>query len=853
MAKNKRPAANKASSSAPKKKQSSAIPNRFRPWLTHLGIIAAFTALLFVYFSPVMSGKAIKQSDIGQFQSMSKEVKDFHEETGEWSAWSNSQFGGMPTYQMGIQYPNNLFKKILRFLLFGLPAPIQFLFLMFVGYYFLLSTFRIDPLISALGAFAFTFSSYFFIIMPAGHTSKALAISYMAPIVAGVLTAYRGKVLLGSIIAAIALTLQITANHLQITYYLALTLVILGIAFGIDAILKKTVKDFAIASGALLLAAGMAVGPSASLLWTTNEYAKETIRGNPTLSSNDDGTKAEGGLGLEYALRWSYGKMETFTLMIPNFQGGASGTHISTDSDAYRQLQTKVLPTYWGSQPFTEGPVYVGAIICFLFVLGLALVEGPIMWWLVGATLLSIMLSWGRFFPGLTEFFFAYVPLYDKFRAPAMMLVVAEFTMPLLGMLGLYRLIRYKEEGISHKHALKSLYLAAGITGGIALFWALLGPSFLDFSSPSDSRISENPRVLDIIRDYRVSMFTGDAWRAFGLIGVSTGLLVLFLRNSLKPTIVIGALLALSLIDMWSVNKRYLNDDDFQPKRIALTPQKTAVDNFILKEQDPNYRVLHFHEGDISKTFNSSATSYYHKNVGGYHAAKLRRYQDVISRNIQPEMIDILNVLRTTSTGIDSVLKQTIASKSFINMMNTKFLIFSDKQAPFRNDAALGNAWLVSDVQWVKGADEEIAAIKNFDPSRKAVIDEQFKSQLEGFTPQSSAGSSIRLTDYKPNHLTYEVNASSDQLAIFSEVYYNSGKGWNAYIKGEKVPHFRANYILRGMKLPAGQYTVEFKMEPKSYQTGETIALIFSILLLLAAAGIGYWEWKKGKENQNES
>lgn len=842
MAKKKRAAASKAPASPPKKAKSPSPLDRFRPWLTHLGIIVGFTALLFTYFSPVMSGKVLRQSDIKQYEGMAQEVRDFHEETGEWSAWSNSQFGGMPTYQMGIHYPNNLFMKVKAFLLFGLPNPIKFFFLMFVGFYFLLLTFKTGPWISALGAFAFTFSSYFFIIMPAGHTSKALAIAYMAPIVAGVLTAYRGNILLGSVIAAVALALQICANHVQMTYYLGLSLIILGIAFGVDAIMKNTLKEFAIASGALILAAGLAVGPSTSLLWTTNEYAKETIRGNPTLTQTDEGEVASDGLDTEYAWRWSYGKMETFTLMIPNFHGGASATTVSRSSEAYQKLRQERLPTYWGDQPFTEGPVYVGAIICFLFVLGLVLVEGPIMWWLAASTLLFMMLSWGRFLPGLSEFFFNYIPLYSKFRAPAMMLVIPEFTIPLLGMLGLYKLVRYKEEGLDLKNVQTGLYIAAGVAGGIALFWALLGTSVLDFTNPINDK-DYQPEVLSILMDLRMDMFTSDAWRAVGLIAVSAGLLWMYLRNSLKWTVVIGGILALTLIDMWTINKRYLDDEDFQSKRVVQAPKPNQVDNLILRDQDPNYRVLHFHEGNIGTTFNSSATSYFHKNVGGYHAAKLRRYQDLISRNIQPEMISILNVLRANPT--DSTISLAVGRSPVINMLNTKYLIFSDKSAPHANSSALGNAWFVSELQWVNGADEEIAALQGFDPARKAVIDEQFKDQLAGFTPQVDPGSSIRLTDYKPNHLTYEVNATSDQLAIFSEIYYNSDKGWNAYIKGEKVPHFRANYVLRGMKLPAGQYTVEFKMEPQSYKTGEMLSLIFSIILLLAAAGVGFLEWKK--------
>jgi len=842
----------------PKKAAKAPTPfDKFKPTLIHVGIMVAFLALLFTYFSPLMSGKVIKQGDITQYNGQAREVRDHLKETGEHSTWTNVQFSGMPAYHMGTKYPGNLMMDVKGYTFLGLPNPVKFLFLIFVGFYILMLSFKAGHWVSALGAFAFAFSSYFFIIQAAGHTSKAAALCYMAPTIAGVLWAYRGKVLVGSVVTALSLALNLASNHFQITYYMAITIGLLGLVFLIDAIMKKTLPEFAKTTGMLMIAAALAVGPSLSLIWTSAEYAKDTTRGPRELKA-EPGEPTGSGLDYEYAMRWSYGISETLTFLIPNFSGGKNAMEIDKDHNTARQLRTNILPTYWGDQPFTSGPVYLGAIICFLFILGLFVVDGRMKWWLVAATLVSCILAWGRHMGGFNEFIYNALPAYNKFRAPAMTLVIAQFTIPLLGMLGLHRIYNRDKFNLKSEFISRSVLIAGGITGGIALFVWALGPEIFSFTGRGDARYQ--PQVVDLFKEVRIDLMKADALRAFGLVALSAGMLWLYINNRVKWPIAIAVLLGLSLLDMWSVNKRYIGDEAFVEKRQVAAPQPSPTDQQILKDTDPYYRVFNAsgvdpqNRGSWEGPFNESQTAYFHNAVGGYHAAKLRRYQDMITKHIQLEMVQaVAPFLRNAS---DTVRLQALSQVNVLNMLNTKYFIMTPPAteanprggAPFsiENPFALGNAWFVSSLRKVNGPDAEIAAVGEIDPSEEAVIDEEkFGSFVEGFNPSADPAANIELTSYAPNKLVYQATTSKEMLSVFSDVYYNGGtKGWNMYINGTKTPHFRVNYILRAARIPAGTSTIEFRMEPRSYQVGEAISLISSIILILAALGIIFLEVK---------
>lgn len=861
-----RPQANRSRKSAPKSSSQPAAKaakapsalDKFKPALTHVGIIVAFLAILFTYFSPLLDGKVIKQGDIQQFNGMAREVRDFQKETGENTAWTNVQFSGMPAYHMGLHYSGNWMADLKAISFLGLPNPVKFIFLIFVGFYILMLSFKMNYWVSALGAFAFAFSSYFFIIQEAGHTSKAAALCYMAPTVAGVLWAYRGKILLGSIVTALSLALNLASNHFQITYYMAVTIGLLGLVFLIDAIVKRTFPEFLKASGMLLIAAALAVGPSVSLLWTSAEYARDTTRGPRELKA-EPGEPQGDGLDYEYAMRWSYGIDETLTLLIPNFSGGSSAMEIDKDHEVARQFRTNVLPLYWGDQPFTSGPVYVGAIICFLFILGLFVVEGRLKWWLLATTIFGCMLAWGRHMGGFNEFLFNALPAYNKFRAPAMSLVIVQFTMPLLAMLGLHR-IYYKDKfELKPEKISRAVLISGGITAGIALLMWVLGPELFAFTGKGDARYQ--PEVVSIFKDLRIELMRTDALRAFGLVAVSAAMLWLYINNRIKWSIALGVMIGLSLLDMWSVNKRFIDDSAFVEERQTAAPQPSPIDRQIQQDPDPYYRVFNasgvdpLNQGTWQGPFNESRTAYFHNSVGGYHAAKLRRYQDMIDKHIMPEMVQaIAPFLRSAS---DSVRLQSLSQVHVLNMLNTKYFIMTPPAtrenpqggAPFQveNPFAMGNAWFVSGLRKVNGPDDEIAVLGDIDPGEEAVIDmDKFGSFVEGLNPSADPNATIELTSYAPNKLVYQANTSKEMLAVFSDIYYNGGtKGWNMYLNGEKTPHFRVNYILRAARIPAGTTTIEFRMEPRSYQVGEAISLISSIILILAALGIIFLEVKK--------
>tara|TARA_B100001758_G_scaffold126664_1_gene108958 strand:- start:6100 stop:8475 length:2376 start_codon:yes stop_codon:yes gene_type:complete len=785
-------------------------------WLKpHFISLTLFIIISFVYFSPLLQGKQLDMPDIKHHKGVSKEVTDFRDKTGEEALWTNSMFSGMPAYQFSLKTNANLTQYVVTAITLGMPRPAKLLFLYLLAFYILLISLQIDYRLSIVGAIAFAFSSYFFIIIQAGHMTKAHAIAYVPMVVAAVLYTYRGKILLGGVLTALTVALQLYANHLQITYYLVLMLLVIGAVQFFKDLKANNLLGFAKRTGVLVAAALLASGTSLTRLATTMEYGKDSTRGKSTLTNNLDNKTS--GLDKDYATSWSYGVAETFTLLIPNFYGGASQGELTTESETYQAIKRapnskqliKNLPLYWGDQPFTSGPTYAGAIVIFLFVLGLFFVKSEMRIWLIISTIMSIMLAWGKNFMPLTDLFLDYFPGYNKFRAVSMILVIAEFTIPLLGFIALNKFLNTNVP-IDKKQ--KPLKLAFYIVGGIALLFAIIPSLFFDFVGIQDTNLEKNGWPIDAIQADRVTLLSVDAWRSFIFIFLTFLTLWIYLKNKLKSKYAILIIGLLVLADMWTINKRYLNDSHFVRKSKVEKPYvKTQADQQILRDTDPNFRVFN----QSVSTFNDASTSYFHKSIGGYHGAKLKRYQELIENHI------------------------SIGNPAVINMLNTKYVISRNGKVQ-QNPGALGNAWFVNLVNIVSNADDEIAALNGFNPSNTAIVDKKFVEQIIDNLDNSNAN--IILTEYKPNYLKYNSKSTKDGIAIFSEIYYD--KGWNAYIDGELKPYFRANYVLRGMLIPKGNHIIEFKFEPSTYKTGERVSLASSIILLLLLAFVSFKELK---------
>jgi hypothetical protein len=796
----------------------------FKQLLPYLVAIVLFIAIALVYFSPLLEGKRILQSDIVQFQGMSKEIVDFREKTGQEALWTNSMFGGMPAYQISVKYTSNLLRYLDSFLTLGLPHPANYLFLYFLGFFILLLVLRVNPWLAIAGSIAYSFSSYFFIIIDAGHNSQAHAIGYIPFVLAGIFLTFRKNYLWGGILTAAALSLEVLANHPQITYYMVLLAVMLGIAEGIMAIVEKRFAGYLKAIGVIFIAAVFAVLTNITVLWATWEYGKYTIRGKSELTTEKENRTS--GLDKDYATMWSYGIPETLTLMIPNFYGGSSSYKLGENSatakvlrqnnipeENIRQFISQPLPLYFGDQPFTSGPVYVGAIVVFLFILGLIIVKGHLKWWLLAATVLSILLAWGHNFMAFTEFFMHYIPGYNKFRAVTMILVIAEVAMPILAILALKEIFEQQQD---RKKWVRPLLIAFGITGGICLIFAAFPGIFFSFTSPSDGSYGFPDWLVQGLRDDRQRLLQMDALRSLIFISLTAALLWIYLTGKLKMQYTLLILILLFLIDMFPVNKRFLGNDSFTSKRKVENPiEPSPADEQILQDKSPDFRVINL----SVNPFMDATTSYFHKSIGGYHGAKFRRYQELYDHHISKSNLSVLNMLNT---------------KYFIVRDNNKNLVAQ------YNPYALGPAWFVRAYRLVDNADEEINALTNFSPKDTAIIDRTFSGLLKDYQPGRDSGDFIRLEEYKPNHLVYSYRSKNPGLAVFSEIYYP--KGWTAAIDGAEVPHFRANYVLRAMVLPAGEHKVVFRFHPRAYYTGEKISLYSSIaliLLLLVLGGIG--------------
>ncbi len=822
----------------------------FKALLPHIIVISAFLVITWIYFNPLLQGKQIKQADMMNSAGMAKEIQEYRKTHSDEPLWTNSMFGGMPAYQIAISYSSNLIKPITTF--FGKIATSSgsIIFLCFLGFYILLLTLRVNPYLSAIGALAFGFSSYFFIIIEAGHVTKGFAIAYMAPVIAGILLTYRGKYLTGAALTALALALELSANHLQITYYLLLMVLTLVIIKAVEAFKNKQVPSFVKASAILIGASLMAIGPNITNIWATYEYGNYTTRGKSELTNNK--TQQTSGLDKDYATQWSYGVGETFTLMIPNFKGGGSGAIGKQNKAALKEVDPQLreniggMDAYWGEQPFTSGPTYAGALICFLFVLGIFVVNNSLKWWLLAVTVLSMTLSWGKNFYGLTEWFLDNFPAYNKFRAVSMILVLAEFTIPLLAVLALKKIVEEPELIKSKK---KAFYISLGLTAGLCLIFYILPDMVSDFFKEGeyDSIVGQlkqsnaQPEQISTFMNglllARKAMFQADVLRSLLFILLGAGAIYIYAVKKFNPNFLYAVIGLLIIVDMASVDSRYLNKESYVPKRMMEQPfEPSQADLFILQDKSLDYRVLNM----AVNTFNDASTSYFHKSIGGYHGAKLKRYKELIDSQLDTNIQNIIKTLnsRPVASSIDS----TLAKQYALNMLNTKYIIYNKDAAPLINKNAYGNAWFVKEYKIVDNADAEIALVGKINPKETAIVDKRFEAQLQGFKIAPDTAATINLLSYQPNFLTYKIKSVSEQLAVFSEIYYD--KGWNAYIDGKLVPHFRSDFVLRAMRIPTGEHTVEFKFEPSVYKTGERIALISSLLLIGLVLGAFFKEWK---------
>ena len=824
-----------------------------KQWLPEVVVVVLFALISFAYFFPAdMDGKILYRHDSSAGRGLGEETTEFYQRTGEQSRWTNSVFGGMPTYQTSPSYKSTEgLSDVMTVYHLGLPEYVWYIFAYLLGFYILLRAFDFRRALAVLGSVMWAFSSYFLIIIAAGHIWKVIALAYLPPMIAGVVLAYKGKYLWGFIVTAIFTAFEVKANHVQMTYYYLFIILCMVVAYLVDAIRKKQLARFVKATGVCAAAAVIGILMNISNLYHTWEYSKESMRGKSELVKKATANQTSSGLDRDYITQWSYGIDETWTLLIPNAKGGASVPMAQNKKcqelgdPIYEQIYDQ-LGQYWGDQPGTSGPVYVGAFVCMLFILGLFIVKGPVKWALLAATILSIVLSWGRNFMGPTDFFIDYIPMYAKFRTVASILVIAEFTMPLLAMLALKRII--DEPKVLEKKEVYLIGSFAVTAGACVLFATMPGIFFSDFISAQEHMaLSQIPAdqlqpLMDNITKVRQAIFSADCWRSFTVIVIGTILVYAYKLQWLKAKWMVAALTVLCLVDLWQVDKRYLNDGMFVSKSMREQPvQKTATDEQILRDKSLDYRVLNL----ASNTFNENETSFDHKSVGGYHPAKLRRYQEMIDAHIVPEIKLLGNVLTTSGGDLTRVKGDSIWP--VLNMLNTKYFIVplgNGQTVPIKNIYAFGNGWFVDKVSYVDNANEEIASVGKIDLRHEAVADKKFREVLGESQTQNNT-SIVRITAYQPNKLTYEVNSSKGGVVVFSENYYPE---WTATVDGQDVPVGRVNYILRAIQVKPGKHTVVLSFYPKSVSATETIAYVaMAVLVILLIAAIVY-ESKKRKK-----
>ena len=819
--------------------------------------IILFAVIAFVYFMPAdLEGRILYQQDSSAGRGAGQEAKLYHERTGEQTRWTNALFSGMPTYQTAPSYEStSVLSKAAKAYHLWLPENVWYVFVYLLGFYILLRAFDFKQYLAVLGSIIWAFSSYFFIIIAAGHIWKVMALAYLPPMIAGLVLAYRGRYLWGFIVTAIFTAFEVQANHVQMTYYYLFIIIAMVLAWLFIAIRNHTMRNFWKAS--LVCLAGGLVGVAINLsnLYHTWQYTQESMRSKSELVKKNSANQTSSGLDRDYITQWSYGIGETWTLLVPNAKGGAS-VPLSQNEKAMEKADPtfmqvyQQLGQYWGDQPGTSGPVYVGAFVLMLFILGLFIVKGPMKWALLAVTVLSILLSWGRNFMGFTNFFLDYIPMYSKFRTVASILVIAEFTILLLAMMALKKIID-EPEILTRK--MKWVWVSFGLTGGIALLFYLF-PGLFFSSFISDQ---ENMALAQIPAEYlgplkanltemRKAIFTADAMRSFIVVLVGCVLLLLFKAKKLNAKYTVACITLLCLIDMWTVNKRYLNDSMFVEKSVRETPQQmTATDQQILKDKTLDYRVLNL----ASNTFNENETSYYHKSIGGYHAAKLRRYQEMIEAYISPEMQKLMPALSQAAGDMTKVNGDSIFP--VLNMLNTRYFIMplqNGQTVPLQNPYAFGNAWMVDKITYVDNANKEIEQVGKIDLRHEAVADKRFEAQLGQAKADTNA--EVKMTSYEPNHLTYSVNSNNGGVLVFSEVYYPE---WKATVDGKPTELGRVDYILRAINIAPGKHEVVLDFHPQSIKTTEAVAYSAEVLLVLLIVLGLFMEYRKGKKAKTAS
>lgn len=800
---------------------------KIQPFLPHVLAVFGFVLVALIYFYPVLEGKKIFQSDIAQYTGMAKEQNDFRKEFNEEPYWTNSAFGGMPTYQLGANYPHNYVKKIDSILRF-LPRPADYLFLYFLGFYVLLMVLKIDPLKAFFGALAFGFSTYLIIILGVGHNAKAHAIAYMPMVLAGVLLVFQRKFLLGGILTMIAAALEIQANHFQMTYYLLLLLLVVTIFYIVQFTKEKAFKDLAKAFGVFAIAGILAIGANATNLLATAEYAKFSTRDKSELTFNPDGSPKtdSNAMSYDYITEYSYGIAESMNLIAPRLFGGSNNEDLGVDSEMFQFIVqqgvpsyeatnlVKQMPTYWGDQPIVAAPAYIGIVVFFFFVLAFFTEKRKIKYILATGALVALVLSWGKNFPLVTNFFIDYVPMYNKFRAVSSIQVLLELCVPALATLGLYQYFKIEDK----KQQFDYLWKSGAIAFGILVFLFLLKGTF-DFSGASDSYYVQayGPEFMNALKEDRMSLYSADVIRGMGFVAVVFGLLFLYNKNTLKPLTTLVLVGFLMVGDLFFIAKNYVNKESFVPAREMDQPFQPTQANAQILQDTAVFRVF-----EVNGAMNSARASYFHQSIGGYHAAKPRRMQQLFDYHIAKNNVRVLN------------------------MLNAKYIIQANEegqQLPLLNQEANGNAWFVEKVKFVSSADEEIKALDSLDTKNEVVIN-SLVNDIKPNTFEKDSLVSIQLANYKPNHLKYVSNNKNEGFAVFSEMYYS--KGWKATIDGKEAPIFNVNYVLRGLQIPAGKHTIEFKFEPEVVKIGSTIALISTILIILLV-GLGLYFQKNNK------
>ena len=826
-----------------------------KKYLPDVLVVIIFAVISFAYFFPAdLDGRILYRHDSSAGRGAGQETAEYHERTGKVSRWSNATFSGMPTYQTAPSYQSvSVLNQAVKAYHLWLPENVWYVFAYLLGFYILLRAFDFRQSLAALGSIVWAFSSYFFIIIAAGHIWKVMALAYLPPMIAGIVLAYRGKYLWGFIVTAIFAAFEVDANHVQMTYYYLFIILFMIIAYLVDAIRKKRMAQFVKATAVCAAGALIGILMNISNLYHTWQYAQESMRGKSELVKKDAANQTSSGLDRDYITQWSYGVDETWTLLVPNAKGGAS-VPLAANTEAMKKADPNFmqiyqqLGQYWGDQPGTSGPVYVGAFVLMLFILGLFIVKGPIKWALLAATILSILLSWGHNFMPFTNFFLDYIPMYSKFRTVASILVIAEFTIPLLAMMALKKIV--DEPDLLTKKT-KFVYISFGLTGGIALLFALMPTLFFsDFISSQEleafksipaeylSPLESNLRLI------RESIFTADCWRSFWIIVIGTLLLFLYKFKKLKAEYMVGAIAILCLIDMWQVNKRYLNDEMFVEKSVREQAQPmTQTDRQILQDKSLDYRVLNL----ASNTFNENETSYYHKSIGGYHAAKLRRYQELIDAYISPEMQKMMPAIAKAGGDMTKVNGDSLFP--VLNMLNAKYFIVplqANQTVAIENPYVYGNAWFVDKVTYVKNANEELDALGKLNLRHEAVADARFQSQL-GESKNQDSTSIVKLTAYEPNQLTYDVRSATGGIVVFSEIFYPE---WTATVDGKPVEIGRVDYVLRALNVDKGHHKVVLTFDPKSVKQTETVAYLSYGVLLLVVLFAVYFKRKEDKKAQ---